>query len=273
MNRNDWLEKRFRSLAIPNVTVGLIALQVLIYFLGISRPELIENCQLIPQLVIEKGQVWRLLSFLFQPPPMSLFFAFFYWYLFYFMGSALESEWGTVRYNLFLGIGYLATVAAAFLTPTLPATNIFLYMSVYLAFAWLNPDFTLLFAFILPIKMKWLALIQWLTYGMTFLVGTWQARVAVVAAVLNFLVFLGPDIVARLRGRQRKMAAKSKRIKQANTARHTCAICGITNLSNPKMDFRYCSKCSGNQCYCESHLREHTHVAADSTSEQAPASQ
>ena len=40
---------------------------------------------------------------------------------------------------------------------------------------------------------------------------------------------------------------------------HKCVVCGITEKEDPKMDFRYCSKCSGKKCYCENHIRNHEH--------------
>lgn len=43
-------------------------------------------------------------------------------------------------------------------------------------------------------------------------------------------------------------------------SKHKCVICGRTELTNPEMQFRYCSKCVGNREYCEEHLFAHTHV-------------
>ena len=81
-------------------------------------------------------------------------FAFFAWYLFYLMGNALEGHWGAFRYNLFLLIGYLVTVAVAFLYPYAAATNIFIGGSVFLAFAYLYPDFQLYIFFIIPVRLN-----------------------------------------------------------------------------------------------------------------------
>ncbi len=41
---------------------------------------------------------------------------------------------------------------------------------------------------------------------------------------------------------------------------HKCAICGRTELDDPNLQFRYCSKCNGNYEYCQDHLFTHTHV-------------
>ncbi len=41
---------------------------------------------------------------------------------------------------------------------------------------------------------------------------------------------------------------------------HRCSVCGRTNLTNPDLTFRYCSKCAGNHEYCQDHLFTHVHV-------------
>src|ERR1043165_464844 len=88
------------------------------------------------------------------------FFLAFGWYLFYLMGSALEAYWGVFRYNVYLFVSYVLLVGLAFLTPAAPVTNMFILGSVFLAFAYLNPDFEMILFFILPVKIKWLAFIS-----------------------------------------------------------------------------------------------------------------
>lgn len=46
----------------------------------------------------------------------------------------------------------------------------------------------------------------------------------------------------------------------ANGARHRCAVCGRTELDDPCLEFRFCSKCNGNYEYCQDHLFTHEHV-------------
>ena len=42
--------------------------------------------------------------------------------------------------------------------------------------------------------------------------------------------------------------------------RHKCAVCGRTEVSNPELEFRFCSKCEGNYEYCQDHLFTHQHI-------------
>jgi len=257
----DRLQRRFGRYAVPNVTVGLILGQVAVYFLAYARPELAEKIALVPARVLE-GEIWRPVTFVFAPPLTNPIFAFFFWYLFYLMGTTLEHTWGTFRYNVFLLVGYVATLAASLVVPGQPASVAFLQGSVFLAFAYLYPDFQLLLFFLLPVKIKWLALVQWIGYFLTLVFAPWILRLMVAASLLNFFLFFGRDIAMRVRSGGRRMQEQAGRIKARSKPRHTCTICGITNLSHPDVDFRYCSECDGTPCYCREHLENHQHVSA-----------
>ncbi len=253
------LERRFGWLAVPNLTLVLLAGQILAYGMMATGNLDLNRIILVPERVMA-GEYWRLVTFLFMPPLTNLIFMAFAWYLFYLMGTSLEHTWGTFRYNLFIWIGCIATVAAAFLAPQMPATNLFLGGSVFLAFAFLNPNFELLLFFVLPVKIKWLALLAWIGYGASFLFGNWVSRLMVVASVANFLIFFGRDIVFALRTRRRRAVFHAKQQVDAREPFHRCHTCGITDVSHPDMEFRYCSQCEGDYAYCEKHLRNHEHV-------------
>lgn len=255
-------ERRLERYAIPNISLYLVGGQVLFWavsFLGFFD---LERIALLPAEVMA-GEAWRLITFLFLPPNAHPVFIAFAWYMFYLMGSALEEQWGVVRYNLFLFIGWALTVGLTFMLPGSYATNVFLAGSVFLAFAYLNPDFELLLFFILPVKIKWLALLQWLFYGYALIFGLWPVRLAVLASIGNFLCFFARDIIHRLRTGRRQMAHRARHVatqSEESEPRHRCVICGKTEISHPQMDFRYCSKCAHDECYCAEHLGTHTHT-------------
>jgi len=260
----DNLQRRFGRFAVPHVTEGLIACQALAYFFREGSPAFMSRIALVPRRVLE-GEAWRLVTFLCEPPLTNVVFALFFWYLFFLMGKALENTWGTFRYNVFLLAGWAATVAVSFLQPDAVASIGFLQGSVFLAFAYLYPDFQLLLFFILPVKVKWLALLQWIFYFHQMMVGDWMTRLLVTASVCNFLLFFWRDIVLRIKAGRRKMAAQADQIRRSNAPIHTCAVCGATNLSDPDMGFRYCSKCAGAPCYCDEHLHSHPHLIDEQT--------
>ncbi len=263
----DRLQRRFGRFAVPHVTVAFICCQVVFYVIQYSQEGILDKATLVPNLVLQ-GEVWRLVSFLFQPPVTNPLFAFFFWYLFYIMGTTLENTWGTFRYNLFLLVGYLATVGAAFITPGQDTHGGFLQGSVFLAFAFLYPNFQLMLFFLLPIKIKWLALLQWIGYFCAVAFApSWSIRLAVIASISNFLLFFGRDLVLRVKTGHRKMEYQAQQIKHRDKPRHECRVCGLTDKMDPRMSFRYCSKCEGSCCYCSEHLRNHEHVTADAVLE------
>ncbi len=256
LNRMERLLGRF---ALPNLSLYLVAAQVIVLTLALfGRPDILRQIALMPAQVFD-GQVWRVVTFLFVPPAnLANFGAFdamflaFAWYLFYMMGSALEQHWGVFRYNLFIFIGWILTVAVAFLFPRSFATNLFLAGSVFLAFAFLNPDFEMLLFFILPVKIKWLALIQWFLYGFAFVRGDWPIRLAVLAAVGNFFVFFTGDIIQRIKTGKRRMEhqARQAAARDNDEPRHTCVVCGKNDRTHPKEEFRYSDD---DRCYCSEH--------------------
>ncbi len=252
------LEHKLQRYAVAGLTSTLVAGQVLFYVAERMGSIDLDRCTFIPQRALT-GEWWRFMTFLFIPPQTNIVFAAFAWYIFYLMGNALEGHWGALRYNLFLLIGTVLTLAAALLVPGLPATNVFIGGSVFLAFAFLYPDFEFLILFILPVKVKWLALLTWIGYGFKFLAGPWPTRIFVLASVGNFLIFFGRDILWMMKSGRRRMAATARDISKKKAAFHRCAICGITDLSHPTMDFRYCPECGG-LGYCRSHLGTHQHV-------------
>jgi hypothetical protein len=265
----DKLERWFGRFALPNVTLYLIIGQVFLTLSALLGLLDLRRFELIPYLALH-GEPWRFVSFLFLPPPVSSQFGLvllpFGWWLFYLMGSALEQFWGAFRYNVFLLVAVVLTIAAALLTPGAVVPNLFIAGSVFLAFAWLNPDFELAIFFILPVKIKWLAALTWALYAVNLIRGDFTTRLQVVASVSNFFLFFARDIVTTIRYRRRQMSTTAARVaseSREREPRHRCYVCGKTDLTNPEMDFRYCSKCTGDQCYCPEHIFNHQHVLGE----------
>jgi hypothetical protein len=259
------LDRIVRPIAIPNLTLIIIVGQVMLYIISTRDPLMLERAKLVWDNVLQ-GEVWRLITFLFVPPPASPIFLFFILYIFYLFGGALEQHWGFVRYNAFLWLGAVLTIAAAGLAPAQGVTGAFLQGTVFLAFATYNPTFELRLFFVLPIQVKWLAYLQGIGYGFALLAGPMSTRLMVLASIGNYLIFFGPAIFGRIRSARRRMEWDARQYKQDSAARHTCTTCGVDSNTDPKMDFRYCSKCEGQHAYCEDHLRDHEHVVEPSVS-------
>lgn len=271
------LNSRFGRYGVPNVTLLFIFGQVLLFVVAQINPnqngvDILDRIGMFPDKVIA-GEYWRLVTFMFAPPTTNVIFAFFFWYMFYLMGTTLEVNWGAFRYNVFIAVGYIASVACAFgvyfaLGPAeavFPASNVFLYGTIFLAFARLYPDFTMYIFFVLPVKIRWLALLQWIGYAFGFLGGPWMAKAMIFASVFNYLLFFGRDIWLGMKHGHRRMRQQARAIQSPQRLVHTCRICGATSESAPQLKFRYCSKCDGDSCYCTEHLANHEHVAPQFT--------
>jgi hypothetical protein len=269
------LDAKLGRFAIPNLTVILIVGQVFIYVahqLNSVNPgqqgfDILDQISLNPDRILA-GEYWRIITFLFAPPLKNLIFAVFFWYLFYLMGTTLEVTWGTFRYNLYLLIGYVSSIAAAFIVYFLhapagmDASNGFLYGTVFFAFARYFPDFVLYTMLVIPIRIRWLAMIQWGIYWFNFLSGPWMTKAMIFASVVNYLLFFGRDIWLSVKQGHRRTRFQARAMQGAQRIVHVCRRCGITSDDAPHMQFRYCSKCDGDACYCPAHLRDHEHVAA-----------
>jgi hypothetical protein len=275
------LERRFGRFAIPNLTTALVVGQAALYVANLAPQGIaLDRVQLIPSRVLD-GEWWRVVTFLFTPPGDGPLFVIFYFILLHLFGSTLEHHWGVFRFNVFILVGWVANVGAAFLAyaivgagipegagllketlQTLYASNGFLYSSLFLAFARLYPDFILNLFFVLPIRIKWLALVHWLVFGYMVFRGPWMTRMLVVATVLNYLLFFGPEHMREFRQQHRRRSFQTKAKKATETPRHECRVCGVNSVDSPKTRFRYCSKCEGQVCYCPEHIRNHEHVTA-----------
>jgi len=251
----SWIHRLARKLepyAITNLTLFIVIGQVFVLLtsmLGLIDPA---KLYLIP-VYAQAGEWWRVVSFMLIPPPYGPVFIAFALYLFYLYGSALEQFWGAFRFNLFIFNGIVLTALAAFLTPFAVGSNMYLLGLVFLAFAWLNPNFELLVFFVLPVKVKWLGLLLWLRYAYEFATGGPATKLAVAAAVANFLLFFGHEIWLSLRrGNRRRIHASQHAADEVEaTARHVCSVCGRTDRTNPGLDFRYAAD---DRCYCSDHL-------------------
>jgi membrane associated rhomboid family serine protease len=267
MSLLDKLERTLGRFAVSNLSLYLVIGQVAFVFATMFQ--LVDPERLTYAANdFRVGEWWRVITFMFVvpvPPPTSLFgyvFLAFGWYLFYLMGNALEEHWGAFRFNLFLFTSYALTVAFSFAVPRYEMTNAFILGSVFIAFAYLNPDFELTLFFILPVKIKWLALVAIALGAYRFVVGGMSIKLQTLAAVITFFLFFGRDMAQGARYRQRKAARQAERTAREEEPRHVCYVCGKTDKTHPNLDFRYCSKCAGDQCYCPEHIHTHSHVVA-----------
>jgi Zn finger protein HypA/HybF involved in hydrogenase expression len=251
------LERQFGKYAIANLTQYLIAGQVILFLLMYFHPNT-ENSFPLQGIAILNGQWWRILTFLFIPLSPSPVFAVLTWYLFYLFGGALEREWGDFRYSVYLLIITGLSVICAFLFPEMVLSNGYIFTSVFLAFAFLYPDYTLYLFFILPVKVKWLAILVWLGLGLAFITGSVATKILIGVSIGNFLLFFGRDLVERLLTNVKGASLSAKNSIDNQKTYMKCTVCGKTEKD--RKIFYYCHKCDPAACYCEDHLHTHSHI-------------
>lgn len=304
---NQWMnkmERKFGKYAIPN----LINYVVGIYTIG-AIVSLFTSMGMIPDIYSEylcldvgkifHGQVWRLFTFLIEPSGytgqygivIGVLFLAIQINLFFFFGRSLTNVWGDFRFNVYVLGGYLLTVLGQFLLYAIPPHIAvyteglyFVHWAMFFAFALISPDTELLFMFVIPVKVKWLAILDgiYMAYniiklsytGVAMLVGGVTAMafycfgivLAEILSLVNFFLFYlsvrsSSGSIFHANKAQREYHKKTKQKKARPTGMvHKCAICGRTQEDAPDLDFRFCSKCNGNYEYCSEHLFTHEHV-------------
>lgn len=248
----DRLELRLGRFALPGLIRYVVMLNALVFILLQLNPSYITTLTLDPLLVL-RGEVWRLVTWIFLPTTTSLLWIFFYLMFTWWVGDMLEATWGTFRLNLYYLIGVLSSTLAAFLFGG-GGGNYLLTFSLLLAIATVAPDMEILF-FFLPLKLKWVALISLVyPWGLLFVTGSNGIRMVILVCLLNYFLFFGPAFFRRLREERTNTARRAKFEASkipVSEALHRCATCGITEISHPEADFRVAE--NGEE-YCTAHL-------------------
>ena len=280
----DKLERKFGRFGIPNLTIYMIVCYVIGYALMIVNPGILNWLSLEPAYIL-RGQVWRLVTWVLYPPSTSgvLWFAIAVLFFYYPIGTSLERTIGTFKYTLYILSGVIFTILGAFILYFLLGGNVlvgnvfstyYIRLSTFLAYAMCYPDMQVLLMFIIPVKMKWMAIfyVVIVVYEMIqyIMAGAWYLVIPIVASLLNFIIFYfgtkdfsryNPKEVHRRNEFRRAMEPQGRmKSGSGSVTKHKCAICGRTELDDPNLEFRFCSRCNGNYEYCQDHLFTHTHV-------------
>ncbi len=290
MNWLNKLERKIGRYAIPNLIVWMIGAYTIGFVLYTVSPGILNLLTLSPYHILH-GQIWRLFTWVLMPTESNLIFLLIMALFYYQLGTTLERTWGTFRFNVYIFSGMIFTVIGAFVLyaiyyvqnlsaitamPAL-AANLssslgwgysvnYINMSIFLAFAVMYPDMQVMLYFIIPIKMKWMAIVYGVLIVYNFVMSGWAGRISIVMSMLSFIVFFlstrnlkryTPHEVHR---RQKFKAQMREPRPGSGITKHKCAICGRTELDAPELEFRFCSKCEGNYEYCSDHLFTHQHI-------------
>ncbi len=260
----DKAERKYGHLAIRNLMTYIVGLNAFVFILMNIDPRFI-NKIVLNWGMVKKGELWRLITYIFIPPESSPLFIIFVLYFYYMMASALEGEWGSFRFNIYYIVGMIATTISAIITNA-SASAVYLNLSLFLAFARLYPNYQILLFFILPIRVKYLSWVYLASIAYTVLTAPFSSKVIALVSLANYFLFFGREIF--INTRERKRIYHNRKVYQkdlpSNITIHRCTICGITEKDDPKMMFRYCVECDGDYEYCMEHLNTHTHIKNNS---------
>ena len=278
-----WLDRfcyNHPNFGIPNLVKFIVIGNVLVYFLDMFSQGYASYALMFYTPWILQGEVWRIVTFIFVPTSgynpsdmlsvlwfaMSLLFC-------YYIGNALERQWGTARFTVFYGLGVVLNIIVGFVMGS--TSMYYINMSMFFAFATLYPEMQVLLMGILPLKVKWLAWIEaaLFAYDVFFSLASrqWVTAVLPLVALLNYFIFFWDDLMGTVRRTSQRASYRAnpqtinfkkaqKQVREHKGYLHKCAVCGITDADDPNMEFRYCSKCNGYYCYCMKHINNHVHV-------------
>ncbi len=277
---------RNRDKGIPNLMLFICLGSGLVYIMSmVDQTNLLYAVLCFDRTAILHGQVWRLITYPLVYNAGNVLLTAISLLCYYSLGRAMENLWGTLRFNLFYFTGMLLQDVFCMIIGG-RADVTYLNMSLFLAYATLYPNTHFLLFFFIPVKAWIFALVDLvlMAYNVIQLtsIGLFPYSLFPLVALLNYFLFFGKDVLnvipASWRANARRLLRKKPAKKtgtipfptagsyQASTATprapytHRCAVCGRTDVSDPELEFRYCSRCNGYHCYCQDHISNHTHI-------------
>lgn len=275
-----------RYKGIPNLMLYISIGSAIVYAMSMfDKSSILYALLRFDRGAILQGQIWRLFSFVFAYDAGNIILTAISLLCYYSLGRAMENAWGTLRFNLFYLTGVVLMDVFCMLFGG-NANVYYLNLSLFLGYATLYPNAHFLLFFFIPVK-AWifamvdlaLTLYDVIIYS---IIGLVPYNLFPLIAIANYFLFFGKDVVnivpvswrINLRRLFKKKPAKkagtipfpSAGSYEATTVKvkipytHRCTVCGRTDLSNPELEFRYCSRCNGYHCYCEDHINNHTHI-------------
>ena len=285
MKKVDLFCYRHPRFGINNLMIYIVIGTLAVWLFGaMDTTNMLVNSLAFNAAAVLRGQVWRLVTFVFIPQTGGLWL-FLFLYFYYFVGSTLEREWGAGRFTIYYLTGMLMSIIYGFIIyfvtgVSYSMTANYINLSMFFAFATLFPDNMVLLFFIIPIKMKWLAIIDAL-YFVYAIIQDFSAGMGLMSflplvALLNYFLFFGKEVqnVLPRMGSYHRSYTSSRQTAAPNPQwadryrgkdgqkpyRHTCTVCGRTDADYPDLEFRYCSRCKGYYCYCSDHINNHAHI-------------
>lgn len=257
----DKWERKFGWMSFPGLLRYYALFHVLVFLLQFVNPSIGLMLE-FDRVKIFEGEVWRLVTFLFAESgsgglgPLTMLFLFFMVMIAFMMSDALEGAWGVFRTTLFHYAGVMGLLLANFLyAHPLAGSGFYIYLSAFFAFATLFPRHEFLMFLIIPVQVRWLAMLT----GGLLIFGVLAQPFYLGFLLLGFGNYLLWAGVPAMRGRARGISSAKRKQKfqesklDGNGAFHSCELCKRTEVSDPELEFRMAE--DGHE-YCLDHLPE-----------------
>lgn len=271
-----------RDKGIPNLMLYIVLGTAVVYIMSqMAGNYYLYNLLFFSREKILQGQIWRLITYPLTYDAGNLLLTAISLFCYYSLGRAMENVWGTLRFNLFYLTGIVMMDVYCMIFGGYASVT-YLNLSLFLSYATLYPDSHFLLFFIIPVKAWIFALIDLVIVLIDLITYPFPYNLFSVISLANYFLFFGKDVLnvipmswranARRLLRKRPKQQKTKVIPfdagsyEASHAApkapytHRCTICGRTDVSNPELEFRYCSRCKGYYCYCQDHINNHSHI-------------
>lgn len=265
---------RNRDKGIPNLMLYIVLGTAVVYVMSqMSGNYFLYNLLVFNRSLILQGQIWRLITYPLTYNISNLLLMAVSLFCYYSLGRVMEQVWGTLRFNLFYFTGVVMMDIWCMIFGG-QASVTYLNLSLFLGFATMYPDSQFLLFFIIPVKAWLFALIDLGIVLMDLITMPFPYNFFSVISLANYFLFFGKDVLnlvprswqAKFKSRgSRKSQPKvihfdGEKVKKTPDYTHRCTVCGRTDVTNPEMEFRYCSRCHGYYCYCQEHINNHTHI-------------
>ena len=280
---------RHPRFGIPNLMLYIVIANALIWlFSMMDTSGTLTMALMFSPYHILRGQVWRIFTFALMPHTGG-FLALVAFYFYYFIGTTIERQWGSGKFTVYFLSGLLLTVVYGFIVYFILGhggdadyregvslligslvSAYYIYLSMFFTFATLYPDMQVLLFFFIPVKMKWLGLLDAALFLYDVIrIQPFIFKLLPVVAVLNYLLFCGEWLFAFFRPASRQQRRNTVNFRnevrrmqyeqKQKPYNRICEVCGKTDTDYPELEFRYCSRCAGYHCFCIDHINRHQH--------------
>ncbi len=180
----DRLSYKYGRFGIPNLMLYVVIAMAGVFIVELFVPNMpLSYFLFFDRSRILAGEWWRIITWAIIPDNTSIVFIIFSLYINWMIGSALEQQWGKFKFNVYYFMGVILTIIGGFITGY--TSNTYLYFAMFFAFAMLYPNHQFLLFFIIPIKVKWLALVDAVFFIFTLIMSIIAGDISSVAANID----------------------------------------------------------------------------------------